>query len=51
VLEHRWFLSETAGSEVGIEEAVRDYVDNVLGKRPDTRALLPPTPVPPVAGP
>ena len=51
VLEHRWFLSETAGSEVGIEEAVHDYVDNVLGKRPDTRALLPPTPVPPVAGP
>src|SRR5215210_6319503 len=30
VLEHRWFLSESAGSEVGIEEAVRDYVDSVL---------------------
>jgi len=44
VLEHRWFLSETAGSEVGIEEAVRDYADSVLRKRPDTRALLRPPP-------
>ncbi len=42
VLEHRWFLSESAGAEVGIEEAVQDYVVNVLGKRPDTRAVLPP---------
>src|SRR3954452_23085015 len=26
VLEHRWFLSETAGKEVDFEEAARDYV-------------------------
>jgi hypothetical protein len=44
VLEHRWFLSETAGREVGTEDAARDYVANVLLRRPDTRALIPPTP-------
>jgi tRNA A-37 threonylcarbamoyl transferase component Bud32 len=43
VLEHRWFLSETAGKEVGIEAAASDYVANVLRQRPDTRAVLPPT--------
>ena len=43
VLEHRWFLSETAGKEVPIEEAAADYVANVLAGRPDTRAILPPT--------
>jgi hypothetical protein len=42
VLEHRWFLSESAGAEVGIEEAAEDYVANVLRRRPDTRAVLPP---------
>jgi hypothetical protein len=44
VLEHRWFLSEAAGTEVGIEETLDDYVTNVLGHRPDTRAVLPPAP-------
>jgi Domain of unknown function (DUF4032)/Lipopolysaccharide kinase (Kdo/WaaP) family len=42
VLEHRWFLSESAGKEVGIEEAVRDYIRNVLEQRPDV-AVVPPT--------
>jgi tRNA A-37 threonylcarbamoyl transferase component Bud32 len=44
VLEHRWFLSESAGAEVGIEEAATDYLAAVLQQRPDTRAVLPPAP-------
>jgi hypothetical protein len=44
VLEHRWFLSESAGAEVGIEQAASDYVTSVLQQRPDTRAVLPPAP-------
>jgi hypothetical protein len=42
VLEHRWFLSESAGKEVALEEATRAYVEDVLEQRPDTRAVLPP---------
>ena len=30
VLEHRWFLSEKAGKDVGIDEAVRSYVASEL---------------------
>jgi hypothetical protein len=30
ILEHRWFLSEAAGRDVGMQAAVRDYVDRVL---------------------
>ncbi|MGY1637190.1 DUF4032 domain-containing protein [Geodermatophilus sp. SYSU D00742] len=30
ILEHRWFLSEAAGRDVGMRAAVRDYVDRVL---------------------
>ena len=30
VLEHRWFLSEAAGRDVGMQAALRDYVDRVL---------------------
>jgi uncharacterized protein DUF4032/lipopolysaccharide kinase (Kdo/WaaP) family protein len=42
VLEHRWFLSESAGKEVAIEDAVRDYIRTVLEQRPDV-AVVPPT--------
>jgi hypothetical protein len=42
VLEHRWFLSEAAGHEVSLEDAVKSYVDNVLRFRPDEQALLDP---------
>jgi hypothetical protein len=41
VLEHRWFLSEAAGRDVGMEEAVRSYVQNVLAFAPDERSVLP----------
>ena len=35
ILEHRWYLSEQAGTEIDIFDAARDYVDNVLPQRPD----------------
>lgn len=41
ILEHRWFLSEAAGKDVGMRRAVRSYVANVLRFVPDERAVLP----------
>jgi Domain of unknown function (DUF4032)/Lipopolysaccharide kinase (Kdo/WaaP) family len=35
ILDHRWYLSERAGHEVGIFETARDYIDNVLLAKPD----------------
>ena len=40
VLEHRWFLSERAGKDVGIDEAVRSYVERELPSRPAERVVL-----------
>ena len=40
VLEHRWFLSERAGGDVGLLPAAEDYVSKVLAHKPDERALL-----------
>ncbi len=40
VLEHRWFLSEAAGKDVGVDEAVRSYVERELPKRPAERVVL-----------
>ena len=42
VLEHRWFLSESAGHDIGLLPATRSYVDTVLRHKPDERALLTP---------
>ena len=42
VLEHRWFLSEQAGRDVGTTEAATSYVDTVLRHKPDEKALLAP---------
>jgi len=43
VLEHRWFLSEQAGKDVGIDEAVRSYVRSELpSRRPERIVLEPP---------
>ena len=42
VLEHRWFLSEQAGRDVGTAEAATSYVDTVLRHKPDEKALLVP---------
>jgi hypothetical protein len=40
VLEHRWFLSERAGHDVGLEQAVASYVEQVLRFAPEERAVL-----------
>jgi hypothetical protein len=40
VLEHRWFLSEGAGKDVGIKEAVRSYLKSELPRRPPERVVL-----------
>ncbi len=41
VLEHRWFLSEAAGGDVGNDVAVRSYLESVLPFVPDEVRLLP----------
>lgn len=43
VLEHRWYMSEAAGQDVGLPEAVDDYVNTVLRKKPDEATLFPMT--------
>src|SRR6476659_6623680 len=46
ISEHRWFLSEQKGADVGRSAAVADYVATVLKDLPDTRVDLssgPPT--------
>ncbi len=40
VLEHRWFMSEEAGHSVAFAEVVDDYVNNVLRKKPEEKAVL-----------
>jgi hypothetical protein len=50
VLEHRWFLSEAAGRDVGTTAAAADYIANVLPEVPDDLVVpaqsLPPVPPP-----
>ena len=41
-LEHRWFLSQQAGEDVGLTPAVAAYVDDVLRHAADERAVLEP---------
>ena len=42
VLEHRWFLSERAKKDVGIDEAVRSYIASELPRRPPERIVIAP---------
>ncbi len=53
VLEHRWFLSEQAGEDVGTEAAIADYLAQVLPSAPDERTVLvqPATAEIPIVGP
>ncbi|OLT00401.1 lipopolysaccharide kinase [Pseudonocardia sp. CNS-004] len=39
VLEHRWFLSERAGKDVGTTAAAKAYIDSVLPHTPSTLTL------------
>ena len=40
LLEHRWFLSERAGRDVGLTQATAAYVDQILRPAPDERLPL-----------
>ena len=40
VLEHRWYMSEAAGYAVSMQDAVADYVANVLSNRPDEHSVI-----------
>jgi hypothetical protein len=40
MLDHRWYLSEKAGRDVGPLAAIASYVTEILAHRPDERAVL-----------
>ena len=40
MLEHRWFLSEKAGKDVGIDKAVESYVESELPMLRPERIVL-----------
>jgi hypothetical protein len=40
VLEHRWYLSESRGHDVGLDDALRSYLEGVLPLKPDESAVL-----------
>jgi hypothetical protein len=40
VMEHRWYLSEQRGSDVGLDQAVQSYISKVLVHKPDEAAVL-----------
>ena len=40
MLEHRWYLSEREGRDVGPIAALDYYVSDVLAHRPDEKAVL-----------
>jgi hypothetical protein len=45
VLEHKWYMSERLGRDVGLRVAAVDYFENVrrVTKREQVRDMLPPT--------
>ncbi|MDO8362980.1 MAG: DUF4032 domain-containing protein [Actinomycetota bacterium] len=43
VLEHRWYISERAGTDVGIDETVASYVRDVLAHAPEEQIVRPAT--------
>ena len=40
ILEHRWFMSESAGRDIGTVAACADYVATVLSQLPDERHVV-----------
>jgi hypothetical protein len=40
LLEHRWFLSEQAGKDVGLDRTIPSYVDKILRSAPDEKLPL-----------
>ena len=51
LLNHRWYLSEAAGHDVGMAEAVASFIEQVLPEVPDERATITLPPVRPSARP
>jgi len=45
ILEHRWFLSEQAGTDIGTTAAGRSYVEDILPATASTMPALSPVPV------
>jgi hypothetical protein len=41
VLDHRWFMSEKEGKDVGLRRAVESYLEKVLVHKPDEQAIIP----------
>ena len=40
VIEHKWYLSEKEGGDVGFDRALRSYLDSVLPRSADERQLV-----------
>ncbi|EWT04844.1 lipopolysaccharide kinase [Intrasporangium chromatireducens Q5-1] len=40
VLEHRWYMSERAGHDVPIEDAIQDYIRTVLPAKPEEESVV-----------
>jgi len=40
VIEHRWYLSEEAGRDLGLAPAVQSFLDNILSRYRDEQAIL-----------
>lgn len=40
VLQHRWYLSESAGADIGLKAAVASYIEQVLPHVPDERTIM-----------
>ncbi|MHB0927901.1 MAG: DUF4032 domain-containing protein [Candidatus Nanopelagicales bacterium] len=40
VLENRWYMSEQAGRDVGLEAATQAYIAHILARKPDEIAVL-----------
>lgn len=40
ILEHRWFLSEDQGRDVGFQEAIQSYIQGILPGAPEEKAML-----------
>ena len=40
ILDHRWYLSQDAGRDIGLLPAVESYVEDVLRHEPDEHAVL-----------
>ena len=40
ILEHRWFLSEAAGHDIGLDAALKSYTENVLRFAPNEAGVI-----------